>query len=123
MNDECWVLRLLENDPVPSLRILKSSSVGSHTKSSHIWQYTAPALDSTSRVVSPYFQPSAKAPTESVLRLIPMSQTVLLCRCCRTLQAQEIRRESNQRLLVCRLRSLANNRIPIQDYSQAVLIM
>lgn len=42
---------LLEKDPVPILRTLSSSSVGSHTKSLHIWQNKAPVLDSTSEYV------------------------------------------------------------------------
>jgi len=34
--------------PVPSLRTLNSSNVGSQTKSSHIWQNTPPLLESAS---------------------------------------------------------------------------
>lgn len=39
---------ILENVPVPILRTLRSSNVGSQTKSSHIWQYNDPLLESTS---------------------------------------------------------------------------
>lgn len=38
----------LLNEPNSDFRSLSSSRVGSHTKSSHIWQYKQPFLDSTS---------------------------------------------------------------------------
>ena len=43
-----WRFYVLENDPVPIFRTRSSSKVGSHTISSHIWQYNAPLLESTS---------------------------------------------------------------------------
>lgn len=48
-------LHFVEKVPLPYFRILNSSNVGSQTKSSHIWQYKAPDLDSTSAIVSPHF--------------------------------------------------------------------
>jgi len=39
---------LVEKVPVPSFLSLNSSKVGSHTMSSHIWQYREAVLESTS---------------------------------------------------------------------------
>lgn len=39
--------RILENVPESIFLFLRSSRVGSQTKSSHIWQYREPVLDST----------------------------------------------------------------------------
>lgn len=43
---------VLEKEPVPIFRSLSSSSVGSHMKSSHIWQNRPPLCESTSTSVS-----------------------------------------------------------------------
>ena len=48
-NHRCYYYLL--NEPNSDFRSRSSSRVGSHTKSSHIWQYKQPFLDSTSGCV------------------------------------------------------------------------
>lgn len=124
---EAW-LDVLGNVPVPIFRIRISSNVGSHTKSSHIWQYTDPVLDSTSNSVSLRIQSATKTHTESMFRFIPMRKAILFrCRG-RTLQAQVIRCECNQSFIIRRLRlrqqrGLRNNWTVIEDHPKAGLVV
>ena len=117
------MLDIQEKEPVPIFRIRNSSRVGSHTKSSHIWQKRPPVLDSTSKQVSYTLHCLKKNHTKSVQGLRPMCNAVLCGRSGGALQAEIIRREGSEGLILGCLGGLWHDRGVVKDHPQAVLVV